>query len=203
MTQSVSPLQAATLRGEERIIRYLLEKGADVNCPARSSCGVTPLQAICFACDLRRTTKIEIVKLFLEHGANVNAAPAWNLGLSALQAAAFVGDLEVAKLLVSRDADVNAPACKYGGGTALALAARQGHKAMVRYLLEVGAAIPAAGITISSFGKTFEDHKRILHLLHISSSELAAKYGGNGTPSRDYREYEVKWKDDPTYQNKD
>ncbi|KAH8748860.1 ankyrin repeat-containing domain protein [Diaporthe sp. PMI_573] len=199
MTQSVSPLQAATLRGEERIIRYLLEKGADVNCPARSSCGVTPLQAICFACDLRRTTKMEIVKLFLEHGANVNAAPAWNLGLSALQAAAFVGDLEVAKLLVSHDADVNAPACKYGGGTALALAARKGYKNMVRYLLEVGAAIPAAGVQISSSGVTYEDNRLITDLLGISASDLEAMHGSNGIPSRDYYEYKDDWQNDPTY----
>lgn len=202
--QSMNPLQAAGLCGTEEIIQLLLQYGADIDCPARGPGGVTPLQAICSLKRrfLDRTTRIRIAKLLLDSGANVNAAPAWNRGLSALQAVAFIGDVEVAELLVSRGANVNAPACKYGGGTALALAAREGHLDMVWFLLDKGAAIPAAGVKISSFGKTYEDNKTILDLLRTSASELVAMYGGNGTPSRDYREYEAEWKDDPTYENK-
>jgi ankyrin repeat protein len=110
--QSVSPLQAAALRGREQTIRLLLQNGAAVNCPARNSCGVTPLQAICglkaeFPQD--REKKLRIINLLLDYGAHVNGAPAWNLGLSALQSAAMVGDVQVADLLRSRGADVNAP----------------------------------------------------------------------------------------------
>lgn len=135
---TVTPLQAAALRGDETIIHILLQKGADVNCPARDTGGVTALQAICFLKQKRtrdRAKKMRLVKLLLDHGPNVNAGPALDFGLTALQAAAFVGDVQVADLLVSRGADVNAPACKYNGGTAVALAARRGHVDMVRSLL--------------------------------------------------------------------
>lgn len=203
--QSASPLQVAALKGSEKMVRILLQKGADVNCPARGSCGVTPLQALC--CleaksprDLRR--KMRILAVLLESGADVNAAPAWSLGLTALQATAFVGDVEVADFLVSHGADVDAPACKYGGGTALAIAARKGHVEMVDFLLRVGAAIPAAGVTISSFGVTYDDNKEISDLLCISALELSAMYSGNGTPLRDYHEYEAEWAADPTYDKK-
>lgn len=199
--QSVSPLQAAAIWGQERIILRLLDYGADVNCPARGTGGVTPLQAISFwrhnPSSVGRVTAI--VKLLADCGADVNAAPAWNLGLTALQAAAFVGNVPVAKLLVSHKADPNAPACKYGGGTALALAARKGHVKMVRFLLKVGAAIPAAGESTSSFGVMHDDNRKISDLLGISAPELAAMYGGNGTPSRDWHEYEAEWASDPTY----
>lgn len=203
--QYVSPLSAAALHGKEKIVSALLRNGADVNCPARGSGGVTPLQAVCQLLKRRgqsQERKLRLLKLLLEHQANVNAAPAWNLGFTALQATAFVGDAEVADLLISRRADVNAPACKYGGRTALVVAARQGHADMVRLLLKAGASIPAAGVTVSSFGDTHDDHKTILDLLQISATELTALYGDNGVASRDYHEYEAEWADDPTYENK-
>lgn len=200
-SQALSPLQAAALHGQWEIIYLLLEKDADVNCPARGDCGVTPLQAICFYREGWRESglKVRIVELFLDREVNVNAAPAWNRGLTALQVAAYKGDLEVASLLLSRGADVNAPACKVGGGTALAIAAREGHMDMVRFLLKSGAAVPAAGVTVSSFGVTHDDNKKILDLLRMSAPELTAMYGGNDTTSRDYHEYEAEWADDPTY----
>ena len=200
--QSVSPLQAAALRGQEQIIRLLLHNGADVNCPARNSCGVTPLQAICWLraeCAWECKTKLRIINLLLDCGADVNGAPAWNMGLSALQAAASVGDVQAAALVVSRGADVNAPGCKYGGGPALAIAARKGNANMVRFLLGAGAAIPPVGVHSSSLDNACQDQKLVSDLLRISSSELAAM-DLNRSPSRDYHEYEAIWADDPTYE---
>lgn len=201
MPQSLSALQAAALNGRQEIIDLLLQNGADVNCPARGSGGLTPLQAIASLDrkSLERVIKLRCVMKLINSGANVNAAPAWNLGLSALQAAALIGDVMIARVLVAWDADVNAPACRYGGGTALAIAARGGHVDMVRFLLKSGAAVPAAGVTVSSFGVTHDDNEMILDLLRMSAPELTAMHGGNGTPSRDYHEYEAEWADDPTY----
>lgn len=203
LIQCASPLQAAALRGREDLVQLLLKSGANVNCPARGSCGATPLQAITCLGEgfLDPMTKLRIVTILLHHGANINASPAWILGLSALQAAAFLGDVQLAELLVRHGADVNAPACKYGGGTALALAARKGHVNTVQYLLREGAAIPPAGMTVSSFGVTYNDNKILLDLLCLSPEELVAMYGSEGTPSRDYHEYEVEWAADPTYDN--
>lgn len=202
IVRTVTPLQAAALRGDETIIHILLQRGADVNCPARGKGGKTALQAICFLKQKRtrdRVKKLRLVNLLLDGGANVNAGPALHRGLTALQAAAFVGDVQVADLLVSRGADVNAPACKIQGGTALVLAVREGHVDMVQFLLKAGAAVPAAGVTVCSLGITHHDNKKVLDLLHMSAPELAAMYGGNGIPSRDYHEYEAEWADDPTY----
>lgn len=214
IVQSINPLQAAALYGEEEIIRLLLKNGAKVDSPARGSCGVTPLQAICLLTGISFTehaTKLRIAKLLLDHGATVNAPPAWNLGLSALQASAFVGDIEVAKLLVDYGADVNAPGCKYGGGTALELAARKRHTNqflrrrqadMVRFLLGAGAVCPAAGINVSPFGVMYDDTRRNLTLLNISPRELAQMGRISGTPLRNYHEYyEAEWAKDPTYVN--
>lgn len=198
MVQSLSPIQAAAWRGRGEIIHILLQNGADVNCPARNSGGVTPLQAvICLHSDpLESATKLSIIRLLLQHGANINAAPAWNFGFTALQAAAFVGNVQVANFLISQGADVNAPACRYGGGTALSLAARERHTEMVEFLLKAGAAVSANGVLTSSFGAEYCDRWQISFL--PISTELAA-YRGNGTPSRDWHEYEAEWADDPTY----
>lgn len=54
-------------------------------------------------------------------------------------------------------------------------------------------------MTVSSFGVIRDDNEKILDLLQMSAPELTAMYGGNGTPSRDYHEYEAEWADDPSY----
>lgn len=204
--RSLNPLQAAALQGDEETIHLLLEHGADVNSPARDIGGVTPLQAICCTkeCSLDHEKRMRIVELFVDHtsGLNINAAPAWAVGLSALQGAAAVGDIQVARFLLSRGADINAPACKYGGGTALALATRQRQFWMVDFLLENGATIPPDGETISSFGVTYDDNRSISKLLGISAQDLENSFGGNGTPARDWHEYEVEWANDPTYEDR-
>lgn len=200
MVQSMSPIQAAASRCRKEVIHILLQNGADVNCPARNSGGVTPLQAvISLHPDLGlpgTVAKLRVIQLLLQHGANINAAPAWTFGFTALQAAAFVGNVQVANFLISQGADVNAPACKYGGGTALSLAARERHTGMVELLLKAGAAVPADGVLTPSFGAEYGDRWQISCL--PISTELAA-YRGNGTPSRDWHEYEAEWADDPTY----
>lgn len=205
VVEAVAPLQAAALRGNETIIRILLQKGADVNCPARGVGGVTPLQAICYLEERRtrdRMKKMRLVKLLIDYGANANAAPAWWYGLTALQAAAFVGDVQVADLLVCRGADVNAPACTYGGGTALELAVRQGHVDMVRFLFKAGAVVPADMVEVSTFTNVHAYHSKLVELLRISAEELEAMGVVNNNSSRDYHEYEAEWADDPTYGGK-
>lgn len=209
---SLNPLQAAALRCHEGLVDLLLDNRADVNCPARGSGGMTPLQSVCFPKYLvpRRSIKSletqkkkgRIAKLLLDRGANVNAAPAWNFGLTALQAAAYGGDMELANFLVSRGANVNAPACKYGGGTALAMAARERDVKMVRYLLAEGAEIPAAIPKVSSSPVAYDDNKIVMDLLRIQAPELVATYATRAPHSRDYREYEAEWAKDPTYVRK-
>lgn len=84
----------------------------------------------------------------IEAGACINAIPSkGDRGVTALQAAASVGDVEMVEYLLSKGAEVNAPAAVANGVTALQAAAIKGHLRIAQILLEHGADVDAkAGI---------------------------------------------------------
>jgi ankyrin repeat protein len=133
----VMPLQIACTRGNEAVVLYLLEIGADVNAAAASDGGRTALQAAVGGGHL------EIVNRLLTIKADVNAAAAGNGGRTALQAAAGGGHLEIVDRLLAAKADVNAAAA-YGGRTVLQAAAGGGHLEIVDRLLAAKADVNAA-----------------------------------------------------------
>lgn len=208
LVHSLNPLQAAALHGNKKMTQLLLNEGADVNCPARGSGGVTPLQAICCleaTLPEEQKMKEDIAMFLVTKKANVNAAPAWHAGFTALQWAAIAGDEQVADILLARGADVNSPPCKYGGGTALVMAARQEHVGMVRILVKSGAKIPAAGVQVPAPSVAYNDTKVVTDfILRTSDSDpgLMKMACANGFTSRDYHEYEAEWSADPTYESK-
>jgi ankyrin repeat protein len=112
----------------ERIVRLLLEAGADVHRPARRGVKRTPLQRAC------EIGSFKIVKLLLEYQANVNEAPADWSGATALQLTAVGGSIKIAELLLSQGALVHAAAAKVGGRSALEGAAENGCVEMIRVL---------------------------------------------------------------------
>ncbi|KAJ3912695.1 ectomycorrhiza-induced ankyrin-domain/NACHT-domain-containing protein [Lentinula edodes] len=126
-------LLAAANRGNEAIVKLLLENGADVN--AQGGEYSNALQAAAHARDEA------IVKLLLEKGADVNAQGG-EYG-NALQAAAYQENEVIVKLLLEKGADVNAQGGKYGN--ALQAAAYQENEAIVQALLEKGADVNAQG----------------------------------------------------------
>lgn len=138
-------LQEAAKMLSEELVVLLLQKGADVNAPARGKWGETALQAICSRVPQSSTEKaqqISIINLLLAYGAKINAAPARFGGRTALQSAAKCGNLEVTMLLLSYDppADVNAPPSQYYDAGdpydyALDSAASEGHIDVVQLLL--------------------------------------------------------------------
>ena len=120
------------------IARLLLAKGADVN--AKDGIGQTPL--IC-----AEMSQTDLVELLVRSGADVKAASM--AGITAMMQAAGAGNVAVAKLLLSKGADVNA-ANTMGGKvprgeialkhlTALMLAAPYSPAAMTKVLLDAGA----------------------------------------------------------------
>ncbi|KAJ3886011.1 ectomycorrhiza-induced ankyrin-domain/NACHT-domain-containing protein [Lentinula edodes] len=178
-----TPLQAASLKGYESVVKLLLEKGADVNAQggwhgnalqAASSGGYEP-----------------IVKLLLEMGADVNAQG--GVYGNALQAASSEGYEHIVKLLLEMGADVNAQGGGYGN--ALQAASSEGNEPIVKLLLEMGADVNAQG---GGYGNTLqaassEGHEAIVKLLLEVGANVNAQGGeyGNALQAASSEGYET------------
>lgn len=130
-----TPLQAAAAAGSLGWVRMLIQRGADVNQPAKGEYGHTALQAAC-DCD---TPDIDMIKFLIDNGADVNAPPSSYSGITALQAAAQKGDFEVVLLLLENGADINAPPPSKEGLCALDYSIWYHKLDMVQFLLDLGA----------------------------------------------------------------
>ncbi|KAI0103971.1 hypothetical protein GGR51DRAFT_523061 [Nemania sp. FL0031] len=132
-----TPIQAAAASGSLHLVRFLIQKGADVNKPAKGRYGRTALQA---ACDVYRgSINVDLVKLLISNDADVNAPPAPVGGITALEGAAMAGSFEVALLLLENGADINAPHGETDESSALDRAVSSHHLDMVQFLLDLGA----------------------------------------------------------------
>ncbi|KAI0533168.1 hypothetical protein GGR58DRAFT_506614 [Xylaria digitata] len=118
------------LRGKN----LLVQRGANVNQPAKGCFGKTALQA---ACEYGGNTNL--IKFLIANGADINAPPVSTNGITAFQAAAANGNFEVALLLLDNGADINAPGSREYGYSALDGAAYYGKLDMVQFLLDLGA----------------------------------------------------------------
>ncbi|KAF8678526.1 hypothetical protein AX14_004715, partial [Amanita brunnescens Koide BX004] len=124
-------LYQASEYGFIRIVKLLLDNGADVN--AQGGWYKNALQAALFK------GHAEIVRLLLDKGADVNAQSG-EYG-NALQAASFMGYAKIVRLLLDKGADVNAQGGQYGN--ALQAASSMGHADIARLLLDKGADVNA------------------------------------------------------------
>ncbi|KAH7877022.1 ankyrin repeat-containing domain protein [Lentinula edodes] len=163
-------LLAAANRGNEAIVKLLLENGADVN--AQGGEYSNALQAAAHARDEA------IVKLLLENGADVNAQGG-EYG-NALQAAAHARDEAIVKLLLEKGADVNAQGGEYGN--ALQAAAHARDEAIVKLLLEKGADVNAQG---GEYGNAlqaaaYQENEVIVKLLLEKGADVNAQGGKYG-----------------------
>lgn len=143
----VSSIQAAALRGDQDLISYLLQRGADIHQPANEEDGRTVLQA---ACDwfppptTDKTRKTNLIKFIVECGADVNEPPGGKFGRTALGALASACDIDNAVMLIGWGAEVNMCFCAnfyymYGNRhSPLDIAAFEGRLDMVQFLLNAG-----------------------------------------------------------------
>lgn len=115
-----TPLLLAIKTKKPNLVSLLLERGADLNRPARRGIKRTPLQAAC------ETGSYKMVELLLKGGANVNDKAADRDGGTALQMAAKTGSLRIVKLLLDNGADPHMPKSKVRGRTAFEAAAENG-----------------------------------------------------------------------------
>jgi len=126
--------------GCREILEILLRYGADAN--RRRHDRDTPLQKAILE------EEFDCAYRLIEVGACINdIASKGRGGCTALQAAVSVGQVDMVEHLLSKGADVNAPAAVVNGVTALQAAAIKGYLRIAQILLEHGADIDAkAGI---------------------------------------------------------
>jgi ankyrin repeat protein len=130
-----TPTQLAADNGRLKIVKMLVDRGADINEAPGYRFGRTALQAA----TSRENPEMELVQFLLEKGAHVNAKPAVYGGITALQGAAISGDIILAKLLLDKGAEVNAAPALIDGRYAIEGAAEHGRLDMVQLLLNAGA----------------------------------------------------------------
>ena len=134
-----SPLIGAARNGQIAAVRLLLDRGADPDLSVRGDGSPLIMAA--------REGHADVVALLLDRGASIDQIVSGDE--NALIQACGQGHLEVAKLLVSRHADVNARAwIERSSGrsngewrTPLSMARRNGHAAVVDFLVSAGAAV--------------------------------------------------------------
>lgn len=120
--EGTTPLIGACISGQDELINFLLESGADVNMP--DFLGNTPLIAE------SQAGYAPMVKRFLDKGAQVNHVN--NEGNTALYIACFIERVEIVKLLLQAGADVNLK--NNGGGNAFRIAIDRKTNEIVRLL---------------------------------------------------------------------
>ncbi|KAG4439978.1 hypothetical protein IFR05_004552 [Cadophora sp. M221] len=116
------------------IVKYLVEKGADINASAARRFGRTAFQLAVSALN----PSLELVEYLLGQNANIHAPAGLMYGITALQGAAIRGHLYLVKMLLDMGADPNAPGSGVGGRTALEGAAERGRLDTVQMLIDAG-----------------------------------------------------------------
>lgn len=129
--QGYTPLHKAAQRGDIVMVKYLIDKDANVN--ARSNALNTPLILAAIG------GSVECCELLMNKGALTNATGLFgSTRHTALQWAARSGQLEVVKFFLENGIG---PDEKEGTMTALLHASEHGHLDVVRILLDAGASI--------------------------------------------------------------
>lgn len=122
-----TPLMAACVVGEVRVVSDMIAAGANVN--RRTSGGDTAL-SVCVAAQSRNA--VEIAGVLIDHGAKVNTVV--DNGETPLNDAITLGEQSMASLLIDHGADLNHGAGT--DGTPLMTASAFGERAIVEKLLE-------------------------------------------------------------------
>ncbi|CAG5927243.1 ankyrin repeat domain-containing protein 16 [Menidia menidia] len=166
-----TPLHTAAMHGCEEVVRILLER-CNYTTDNTDSCGVTPFM------DALRNGHISIAKLLLEkHQASPVAADV--LGTKPVHQVAITGQEEALRFLVQDlGVDVNQSATDIQL-TALHYAAKEGHTALIKTLLELGADLYVrdkkgrSALHMACIGQHVEA-VRILQLFGLQDSEDAS-----------------------------
>lgn len=126
----------ATLKEQNDVVKYLIEKGAKVN--VRNRYGVSPL-LLC-----SEAGNEELVKMLVNAGADINMSPSGELaiehilaGQTPLYGAAKKGHLNICKFLIDHGSNIDAETMT--GATPLYTAVEENHFSIVKLLIDSGA----------------------------------------------------------------
>ncbi|KAI1473208.1 uncharacterized protein F4812DRAFT_465103 [Daldinia caldariorum] len=125
---SQTALLEAIDHGNERLVRLLIDRGANANAPVYMTIKQTPLQKAA------EVGNLAIVRLLLEHNVDVNARPSARTGGTALQYAAISGNCNIAAELLSRGALLHTRPGITSGRWPIEGAAEHGRLHMIEYL---------------------------------------------------------------------
>ena len=128
-----TPLFCAAELGRRDIMKFLIDKGANVNA---DTWGLTPLL---WAAE---RGKMDIMKILIDKGANVNATD--TDGFTPLLWTAGRGDIDIMKILIEKGANVNATETDTSC-TPLLYAAARGKMDNMKFLIDKGANVNAIG----------------------------------------------------------
>ena len=139
-------------KGDFDSVKSYIKNGGDINAIDESGYTALNMAAILKKDDIVKLLKkngaktdffteiaigdIEAVKNYINEGVDTNSAN--KHGHQALMVAAHQGHIDIVKLLISRNADINAKH-SFSGNTALIGATHQGHIDMVKLLIDANA----------------------------------------------------------------
>ncbi|MFP6855173.1 MAG: ankyrin repeat domain-containing protein, partial [Opitutales bacterium] len=159
-----TPLHFAARKGHVDMVRYILEKGIDVD--ARDSSGRTPLYAACWS------GQPNVVQALLEQNASVDVANA--NGATPVMVASRIGHAEIVEILLNAGAKLNATD-QHGQGL-LEYAAAGGREAVILLLQERNATVRRPLHLAAGTGDLEK-----LKILLAAGREVDEKDGGGGT----------------------
>ncbi len=128
--QSESALQRALKNGNEEMVKLLIDNGANIN--FANSYG----QNTHILIDAIEDNNIDLINLILKYNSDINYKIVYGkfMSYTALMYAAYHGNIDIVKLLIQAQADVNAH--NEMGQTALEIAIRHNHENIARLLIE-------------------------------------------------------------------
>jgi ankyrin repeat protein len=161
---------------EEEMFEILLNRGVQINGPPKRRLCADWNSALTLL--IQKGAKEKTIQLALDAGADVNQAGSGSGSRTPIQAAASKGNLAMVKELLSRGADINAPAGTIYGRTALQAACCLGmpNLELVRFLLDNDADVNAQpgimqGLTALQ-GAAIQGHIKVATLLLDRGAEV-------------------------------